>query len=53
MPLSVSNMDYKSDNYIVFLTICCRQYMYMGLIFLSIQPICAFWLEHLIHLHLG
>ena len=51
MPLSVSNMDYKSDNYIVFLTICCRQYM--GLIFVSIQPICAFWLEHLIHLHLG
>ena len=26
--------------------------IYMGLVFVSIQPVCVFWLEHLIHLHL-
>ena len=25
----------------------------MGLVFVSIQPVCVFWLEHLIHLHLS
>ena len=24
----------------------------MDLVFISIQPVCVFWLEHLIHLHL-
>jgi len=24
----------------------------MGLVFISIQPVCVFWLEHFIHLHL-
>ena len=27
-------------------------FIYMGLVFVSIQPVCVFWLEHLIHLHL-
>ena len=31
--------------------VSCRQHIYIGLIFLSIQPVCVFWLEHLIHLH--
>ena len=26
--------------------------IHMGLVFASIQPVCVFWLEHLIHLHL-
>ena len=26
--------------------------IYMGLVFVSIQPVCVFWLEHLICLHL-
>ena len=26
--------------------------IYMGLAFVSIQSVCVFWLEHLIHLHL-
>ena len=25
--------------------------VYMGLVFVSIQPVCVFWLEHLIHFH--
>jgi len=25
--------------------------IYMGLVCVSIQPVCIFWLEHLIHLH--
>ena len=25
--------------------------IYMGLVFVSIQPLCGFWLEHLVHLH--
>ena len=29
-----------------------RQHIYMGIVFVSIQPVCVFWLEHLIHLHL-
>ena len=28
--------------------VSCRQHIY-GLIFVSIQPVCVFWLEHLIH----
>ena len=30
--------------------VSCRQHVY-GLAFVSIQPICVFWLEHLVHLH--
>ena len=26
--------------------------LYMGVVFLSIQPVCVFWLKHLNHLHL-
>ena len=26
--------------------------IYMGLVFVSIQPLCVFWLENLVHLHL-
>ena len=26
--------------------------IYMDLVFVSIQPVCVFWVEHLIHLHL-
>ena len=26
--------------------------IYMGLVFVSIQPVCVFWLEYLIHFHL-
>ena len=27
--------------------------IYVGLGFISIQPICVFWLDHLAHLHLS
>ena len=31
--------------------VSCRQHIY-GSCFVSIQPVCVFWLEHVVHLHL-
>ena len=31
--------------------VSCRQHIY-GFCFISIQPVCVYWLEHLIYLHL-
>ena len=44
-PLTFSLYVFRSE-------VGCTGSMYMGLVVESIQPVCVFWLEHLIHIHL-